>query len=153
MVIQILLVQINLCLVSYHQPGEEFVDLVSASDALSLHQYKTFSMRIFRSVTKTSTTNTPTPTNTTTKTCYHHLPATPKQPPPSPPPATNTIPSITTITTPNTRANFKGKRLLTREMANPLRVYRKAIPCPKAVYNMRGTGNEVILSARKSWNL
>ena len=29
------------------------------------------------------------------------------------------------------RANFKGKRALTREMANPLRVYRKAIPCPK----------------------
>ena len=28
--------------------GEEFVDLVSASDALSLTQYKSFSMRIFR---------------------------------------------------------------------------------------------------------
>jgi len=68
--------------------GEEFVDLVSASDALSLTQYKSFSMRIFR-------------------------------------------------------ANFKGKRALTREMANPLRVYRKAIPCPKAVYNMRGSGNEI----------
>eukprot|EP00090_Calanus_glacialis_P026303 TRINITY_DN4132_c0_g1_i1.p1 TRINITY_DN4132_c0_g1~~TRINITY_DN4132_c0_g1_i1.p1 ORF type:complete len:917 (-),score=292.39 TRINITY_DN4132_c0_g1_i1:102-2852(-) len=63
--------------------GEEFVDLVSASDALSLEQYKTFSIRIFK-------------------------------------------------------ANCKGKRSMTREMANPLRVYRKAIPCPKAVYNMRG---------------
>ena len=63
--------------------GEEFVDLVSASDALSLEQYKTFSIRIFK-------------------------------------------------------ANCKGRRSMTREMANPLRVYRKAIPCPKAVYNMRG---------------
>ena len=33
-------------------PGEEFVDLVSASDALSLTQYKSFSMRIFRWIPK-----------------------------------------------------------------------------------------------------
>ena len=70
-------------LLLFHQIGEEFVDLVSASDALSLEQYKTFSIRIFK-------------------------------------------------------ANCKGKRSMTREMANPLRVYRKAIPCPKQVYNMRG---------------
>jgi len=72
--------------------GEEFVDLVSASDALSLEQYKTFSIRIFK-------------------------------------------------------ANCKGKRSMTREMANPLRVYRKAIPCPKAVYNIRGGDYDDMLTA------
>ena len=91
--------------------GEEFVDLVSASDALSLTQYKSFSMRIFRSRFATNNKNY---TKFTTldlkiekkleylKCCF--------------------------------RANFKGKRALTREMANPLRVYRKAIPCPKVKY-------------------
>jgi hypothetical protein len=60
--------------------GEEFVELASA-DVLSLEQYRTFSLRIFR-------------------------------------------------------ANFKGRRSMTREMSNPLRVYRKAIPCP----SVKGSG-------------
>jgi hypothetical protein len=62
--------------------GEEFVELAS-SDVLSLEQYRTFSMRIFR-------------------------------------------------------ANFKGRRPMTREMSNPLRVYRKAIPCPSVKGNASG---------------
>ena len=71
--------------------GEEFVELASG-DVLSLEQYRTFSLRIFR-------------------------------------------------------ANFKGRRPMTREMSNPLRVYRKAIPCPSVKGNtagflyMRGGGN------------
>ena len=36
---------------------------------------------------------------------------------------------------------------MTREMANPLRVYRKAIPCPKAVYNIRGGDYDDMLTA------
>ena len=69
--------------------GEEFVELAS-SDVLSLEQYRTFSLRIFR-------------------------------------------------------ANFKGRRSMTREMSNPLRVYRKAIPCPSVKgtsggFFMRGNG-------------
>ena len=75
----------------FHVLGEEFVEIVAASDALSLEQYKVFSMKILK-------------------------------------------------------ANFKGKRAMTREMANPLRVYRKAIPCPKALC-LRGAGNEVVKSS------